>query len=72
MRRSSPTALSKHAAETAAFEAARRLGFGVTALRIFNVVAPEPHGEQVFATFLRRAAAAAAAGPPPWRVRWAR
>ena len=44
--------------------------------RLFNVVAPEPQGEQVFATFLRRGAAAAAAGPPPWRVgdgrRWAR
>jgi nucleoside-diphosphate-sugar epimerase len=40
----------------------------VTALRIFNVVAPEPQGEQVFAAFLRKAAAAAAAGPPPWRV----
>jgi nucleoside-diphosphate-sugar epimerase len=63
-----PYGLSKHAAETAAFAAGRRLGFGVTALRIFNVVAPEPQGEQVFAAFLRRAAAAALAGPPPWRV----
>ncbi len=63
-----PYGLSKHAAETSAFAAARRLGFGVAALRIFNVVAPEPQGEQVFAAFLRRAAAAAAAGPPPWRV----
>jgi GDP-4-dehydro-6-deoxy-D-mannose reductase len=63
-----PYGLSKHAAEAAAFAAGRRLGFGVTALRIFNVVAPEPQGEQVFAAFLRRAAAAAAAGPPPWRV----
>jgi NDP-hexose 4-ketoreductase len=63
-----PYGLSKHAAETAAFAAARRLGFGATALRIFNVVAPEPQGEQVFAVFLRRAVAAAAAGPPPWRV----
>jgi nucleoside-diphosphate-sugar epimerase len=63
-----PYGLSKHAAETAAFAAARRLGFRVTALRIFNVVAPEPQGAQVFAAFLRRAAAAAAAGPPPWRV----
>ncbi len=63
-----PYGRSKQAAETAAFEVAHRLGFGVTVLRIFNVVAPEPHGEQVFATFLRRAAAAAAAGPPPWRV----
>jgi len=64
-----PYGLSKHAAETSAFAAGRRLGFGVTALRIFNVVAPEPQGEQVFAAFLRRAAAAAAAGPPPWRVK---
>lgn len=63
-----PYGLSKHAAETAAFAAARRLGFGVAALRIFNVVAPEPQGEQVFAAFLRRAAATAASGPPPWRV----
>ena len=63
-----PYGLSKHAAETAAFAAARRLGFGVTALRIFNVVVPEPQGEQVFAVFLRKAAAAAAVGPPPWRV----
>ena len=63
-----PYGLSKHAAETAAFAAARRLDFGVTALRIFNVVAPEPQGEQVFAAFLRKAAAAAAVGPPPWRV----
>jgi GDP-4-dehydro-6-deoxy-D-mannose reductase len=63
-----PYGLSKHAAETAAFAAGRRLGFGVTALRIFNVVAPQPQGEQVFAAFLRKAAAAAAAGPPPWRV----
>ena len=63
-----PYGLSKHAAETAAFAAARRLGFGATALRIFNVVAPEPQGEQVFAAFLRRAAVVAASGPPPWRV----
>ncbi len=64
-----PYGRSKQAAETAAFAAAQRLGFRVTALRIFNVVAPAPQGEQVFATFLRRAAAAAAAGPPPWRIR---
>jgi nucleoside-diphosphate-sugar epimerase len=64
-----PYGLSKHAAETAAIAAGRRLGLGVTSLRIFNVVAPEPQGEQVFAAFLRRAAEAAAAGPPPWRVR---
>jgi nucleoside-diphosphate-sugar epimerase len=64
-----PYGLSKHAAETAAFAAARRLGYGATALRLFNIVAPQPQGEQVFAAFLRRAAEAAAAGPPPWRVR---
>ena len=64
-----PYGLSKHAAETTAFAAARRLGFGVTALRIFNVVAPQPQGEQVFAAFLRRAAVVAAAGPAPWRVK---
>ncbi|HEY1751545.1 MAG TPA: NAD(P)-dependent oxidoreductase [Caulobacteraceae bacterium] len=60
---------SKHAAETCALAAGRRLGLKVTALRLFNVIAPEPQGEQVFAAFLRKAAAAAATGPPPWRVR---
>jgi NDP-hexose 4-ketoreductase len=64
-----PYGLSKHAAETSALAAARRLGFRATALRLFNVITPEPRGEQVFAAFLRRAAGAAAAGPPPWRVR---
>jgi len=59
---------SKHAAETSALAAARRMGFRATALRLFNVVAPEPAGEQVLAAFLRRAADAAAAAPP-WRVR---
>jgi|HubBroStandDraft_1064217.scaffolds.fasta_scaffold140625_2 nucleoside-diphosphate-sugar epimerase len=63
-----PYGASKHAAETAALAASRRRGFRCTALRIFNVVAPEPQGEQVFAAFLRRAREAAAAGPPPWRV----
>jgi nucleoside-diphosphate-sugar epimerase len=64
-----PYGLSKHAAETSALAAARRHGYRATALRLFNVITPEPRGEQVFAAFLRRAAAAAAAGPPPWRVR---
>jgi nucleoside-diphosphate-sugar epimerase len=64
-----PYGLSKLAAETSAMAAARRDGFGATALRLFNVITPEPQGEQVFAAFLRRAASAAAAGPPPWRVR---
>lgn len=63
-----PYGLSKQAAEMAAFAAARRTGFGVTALRIFNVIAPQPQGEQVFAHFLTKAARAAAKGPPPWRV----
>jgi nucleoside-diphosphate-sugar epimerase len=64
-----PYGISKQAAETSALAAARRQGFRASALRSFNVVMPEPQGEQVFAAFLRRAAAAAAAGPPPWRVR---
>jgi nucleoside-diphosphate-sugar epimerase len=45
---------SKLEAERAAFEA----GAMVTALRIFNVVSPTPHGAQVFSTFLRKAAEA--------------
>ncbi|MGH6957692.1 MAG: NAD-dependent epimerase/dehydratase family protein, partial [Caulobacteraceae bacterium] len=64
-----PYGLSKHAAEQCAMAAARRLGFRATALRLFNVITPEPRGEQVFAAFLRRALAAAESGPPPWRVR---
>jgi nucleoside-diphosphate-sugar epimerase len=64
-----PYGISKQAAETSALAAARRYGFRASALRLFNVITPEPQGEQVFAAFLRRAAAAAAAGPPPWRVR---
>lgn len=63
-----PYGVSKQAAERCAFAAARRWGSRTTALRLFNVVAPEPRGEQVFAAFLRKALAAAA-GPPPWRVR---
>jgi GDP-4-dehydro-6-deoxy-D-mannose reductase len=59
---------SKELAEWSARHEARRAGFSVTALRLFNVVAPEPHGQQAFDTFLRKAAAALA-GPPPWRVR---
>ena len=60
--------LAKLAAETCAFAEARRSGFRVTALRLFNVVSPRPRGEQMFGQFLRRACAAASAGPPPWRV----
>jgi GDP-4-dehydro-6-deoxy-D-mannose reductase len=62
-----PYGVSKHAAEQCALAAARRWGSRTTALRLFNVIAPEPQGEQVFAAFLRKAAAHAAV-PPPWRV----
>ena len=51
---------SKLAAESVAFTATGR----TTALRIFNVIAPEPTGGQVFSSFLRQAAAAMAAAPP--------
>jgi len=61
-------AAAKDLTEHTALHEARRAGFGMTALRLFNVVAPEPHGQQAFDTFLRKAAAAVAA-PPPWRVR---
>jgi nucleoside-diphosphate-sugar epimerase len=54
---------SKLEAERAAFETGAR----VTALRIFNVVSPEPRGQQVFATFLRKAAAAYS-DRTPWEV----
>jgi len=54
---------SKLAAESVAFTAIRR----VTALRIFNVIAPEPTGAQVFSNFLRKAAAAMV-GPPPRHI----
>jgi len=60
---------SKRDAEAAAFAVADGSGLRVVALRLFNVVAPQPAGGQVFAAFLRRAADAAAAGPPPWSVR---
>ncbi|MEJ0064584.1 MAG: NAD(P)-dependent oxidoreductase [Caulobacteraceae bacterium] len=58
---------SKESAEAHAFAEARRSGLRVASLRIFNVVAPEPHGEQAFPAFLRKLAAAMA-GPPPWWV----
>jgi nucleoside-diphosphate-sugar epimerase len=45
---------AKQAAETLALAS----GLRVTALRLFNVVAAQPQGEQVFDSFLRRAAAA--------------
>lgn len=63
-----PYGVAKHAAETRAFAAAQRWGFRLSALRLFNVIAAQPRGGQMFAAFLRRAAAARA-GPPPWRVR---
>jgi nucleoside-diphosphate-sugar epimerase len=60
-----PYALSKHAGEQCVMiHAALR----VTGLRLFNLVASEPGGGQVFSGFLRRAAEALA-GPPPRRVR---
>jgi GDP-4-dehydro-6-deoxy-D-mannose reductase len=62
-----PYGISKHAAEQSALAAARRWGSRTTSLRLFNVISPEPRGEQVFAAFLRKTAAQAA-GPPPWRV----
>lgn len=62
-----PYGISKHAAEQSALAAARRWGSKTTSLRIFNVIAAEPQGEQVYAAFLRKAQALAA-GPPPWRV----
>jgi nucleoside-diphosphate-sugar epimerase len=51
--------LSKLAAEAAAFAAAPN----VVSLRIFNAIGPAPHGDQAFATFLRRAAAALSVRP---------
>ena len=58
-----PYGVSKLAAERAAFGTGAR----VTALRIFNVVSPEPHGQQVFPSFLRKAVDAYADGAP-WAV----
>jgi nucleoside-diphosphate-sugar epimerase len=59
---------AKELAEWSARSEARRAGFPLTTLRLFNVVAPAPHGQQAYDTFLRKAAAAVA-GPPPWEVR---
>jgi NDP-hexose 4-ketoreductase len=58
-----PYGVSKLEAERAAFET----GATVTALRIFNVISPEPHGQQVFSSFLRKAAAAYSERAP-WEV----
>ena len=58
-----PYGVSKLEAERAAFEAGAR----VSALRVFNVVSPAPHGPQVFSTFLRKAAIACA-DRTPWQV----
>jgi len=59
--------VSKESAEESVFAEARRSGMRAASLRIFNVVAPEPHGEQAFPTFLRKLAAAMTE-PAPWRV----
>lgn len=64
-----PYGESKRDAELAAFAIADGASLRVASLRLFNVVAPRAVGNQVFATFLRRASDAVAAGPPPWRVR---
>ncbi|MEJ0064052.1 MAG: NAD(P)-dependent oxidoreductase [Caulobacteraceae bacterium] len=58
---------SKVFAEESAFEEAKRSGIRVTSLRIFNVISPEPHGQQAYPDFLRKLAAAMS-GPSPWRV----
>jgi nucleoside-diphosphate-sugar epimerase len=58
---------SKVFAEDAAFEEAKRSGLRVTSLRLFNVVSPEPHGQQAYPDFLRKLAATMS-GPSPWRV----
>jgi nucleoside-diphosphate-sugar epimerase len=58
---------SKVFAEEAAFEEAKRSALRVTSLRLFNVVSPEPHGQQAYPDFLRKLAATMSA-PPPWRV----
>ena len=58
---------SKVFAEESAFEEAKRSGIRVTSLRIFNVISPEPHGQQAYPDFLRKLAAAMSA-PSPWRV----
>jgi nucleoside-diphosphate-sugar epimerase len=58
---------SKLVAEAAAFAEAAQSGSRVTSLRIFNVIAPAPTGEQAFSSFLRKLATAVAE-PSPWRV----
>ena len=62
---------SKLLAERLAYAAAARSGLRVAALRIFNVVAHEPHGDQALSVFLRRLVAAMAA-PPPRQVQMGR
>ena len=63
--------VSKLRAEGRAYAEAARSGLRVTSLRIFNVVAAEPQGDQAFSAFLRRLAAAMAA-PSPWQVQMGR
>jgi nucleoside-diphosphate-sugar epimerase len=62
---------SKLVAEASAFAQAARSAIQVTSLRIFNVIAPVAHGEQSFASFLRKLSVAMA-GPAPWRVEMGR
>jgi nucleoside-diphosphate-sugar epimerase len=58
---------SKLVAEASAFAQAATSGLRVTSLRIFNVISPQPHGQQAYPSFLRKLAAAMSA-PSPWRV----
>jgi len=55
---------SKLAAETAAFNEAARLGFRMTALRLFNVISGDAIGETAFSNFIVKAMRAVNAGPP--------
>jgi nucleoside-diphosphate-sugar epimerase len=58
---------SKLVAEASAFAEAANSGVRVTSLRIFNVISPQPQGQQAYPSFLRKLAAAMSA-PSPWRV----
>jgi GDP-4-dehydro-6-deoxy-D-mannose reductase len=55
---------SKLAAEAAAFDEAARLGFRVTALRLFNVISGDAAGETAFSSFIVEAMRAVCAEPP--------
>jgi nucleoside-diphosphate-sugar epimerase len=58
---------SKLVAEASAFAEAASSGVRVTSLRIFNVISPQPQGQQAYPSFLRKLAAAMSA-PSPWRI----